>query len=159
MHFGTRPGEDMKIASDNIVEGMEIDLNNFIRLRKNPSRQYHREETNSSKPEWQKKLLQASLNPSFRRKPESRIALKSWIPGRASLARNDHFPSFQEFCKSLKRFPKKSILTKKGRIDKIKFRESISIFQFGWFPFMKAVFQVNLKTPSTEEIPSSWYFQ
>jgi hypothetical protein len=51
MHFGTRPGEDMKIASDNIVEGMEIDLNNFIRLRKNPSRQYHREETNSSKPE------------------------------------------------------------------------------------------------------------
>ena len=36
-------------------------------------------------------FLQKSFTPSFRRKPESRIARKSWIPGRASLARNDDF--------------------------------------------------------------------
>jgi len=37
-------------------------------------------------------FLQKSLTPSFRRKPESRSARKNWIPGRASLARNDAFP-------------------------------------------------------------------
>ena len=36
-------------------------------------------------------FLQKSLTPSFRRKPESRIGRNSWIPGRASLARNDDF--------------------------------------------------------------------
>jgi hypothetical protein len=44
-------------------------------------------------------LLQKSLTPPFRRTPdrgpgqapESRIVLNSWIPGRASLARNDDF--------------------------------------------------------------------
>jgi hypothetical protein len=36
-------------------------------------------------------FLQKPLTPSFRRKPESRIAQKNWIPGRALLARNDDF--------------------------------------------------------------------
>jgi hypothetical protein len=37
-------------------------------------------------------LLEKSLTPLFRRKPESKIACESWIPGRASLARNDDCP-------------------------------------------------------------------
>jgi hypothetical protein len=36
-------------------------------------------------------FLQKPLTPSFRRKPESRIAQKNWIPGRALFARNDDF--------------------------------------------------------------------
>jgi len=42
----------------------------------------------------QMSFLQKSLAPSFRRKPESRIVRKYWIPGRASLARNDDFLLF-----------------------------------------------------------------
>ena len=37
----------------------------------------------------------------FPRKPEFRILWKSWIPRRASLARNDDFPCFLEFCKKI----------------------------------------------------------
>jgi hypothetical protein len=56
-----------------------------------------------------KRFLQKSLTPSFLwRKPESRIALKSWIPGRASLARNDDFPMLS---KVLQEPQKKIILT------------------------------------------------
>jgi len=45
----------------------------------------------SCRKEYKMSFLQKSLTPSFRRKPESRSAEKYWIPGRASLARNDDF--------------------------------------------------------------------
>ena len=41
--------KDLKNALDNIVEGIESDLNNFIHLGKAPSRQYRLEETTMSK--------------------------------------------------------------------------------------------------------------
>ena len=41
--------EDLKIAPDNIVEGIELGLNNFIQLGKAPPRQYRVEETSVSK--------------------------------------------------------------------------------------------------------------
>jgi hypothetical protein len=49
IHFGLRTDEDLKNSLDNIVEGIESYLNNFIQLRKNPSRQYRFETTTMSK--------------------------------------------------------------------------------------------------------------
>ena len=52
--------EDLKIALVNIVEGIESYLNNFIRLRENPSRPYWLEETTMSKLEG-KKIFEKSI--------------------------------------------------------------------------------------------------
>jgi len=45
---------NLRIVLDNIVEDIHPYLNNFIQLRKNPSRQYRSEETNLSKLEGKK---------------------------------------------------------------------------------------------------------
>jgi hypothetical protein len=49
IHFRVRADEDLKISLDNIVEGIESYLNNFIQLEKAPSRQYRLEATTVSK--------------------------------------------------------------------------------------------------------------
>jgi len=49
---GFMADEYLKNALDNIVEGLESYLNNFIQLRKEPLRQYRIEETSSSKLGW-----------------------------------------------------------------------------------------------------------
>ncbi len=55
-NFGEMADDDLKNAFDNIVEGIELDLNNFIHLGRAPSRQYGVEETTLSKLGWRKFL-------------------------------------------------------------------------------------------------------